>query len=77
MRVLRRNAHVDLATGRRRTDQFIGDGQTVDVPQWTPAELAAFREFERSMREEVIPEVERILRMRAKRAQESQHWLLY
>lgn len=30
--MLRRNTHVDLATGRR-TDQLIGDGQVVDVPQ--------------------------------------------
>ena len=47
MRVLKKNVHVDLATGRR-TDQWVGDGQTVDV-YWEPLtarQLAAVREFE-------------------------------
>ena len=77
MRVLRKNAHVDLATGRR-TDQWVGDGQTVDV-YWEPltaSQLAAVREFERTMREETIPEIERVMRMRARRAQESRNWIM-
>jgi hypothetical protein len=77
MRVLKRNTHVDLATGRR-TDQLVGDGQTVDIDTapLTPAQTAALREFERTMRDEVIPEVERVLRMRARRAQESRQWII-
>jgi hypothetical protein len=60
MRVLKKNTHVDLATGHR-TDQLVGDGQTVDV-YWEPltaSQLAAVREFQRTMRDEVIPEIER------------------
>jgi hypothetical protein len=77
MRVLRKNAHVDLATGRR-TDQWVGDGQVVDVyyEPLTAKQLAAVREFQRTMQEEVIPEIERVMRMRAERAQESRHWLI-
>jgi hypothetical protein len=77
MRVLRKNAHVDLATGRR-TDQWVGDGQVVDV-YWEPltaSQLASVREFERTMREETIPEIERVMRMRARRAQESRSWII-
>jgi hypothetical protein len=54
---------VNLHTGER-TDQLIGDGQRVDVQQWTPAQLAAIREYERAMKEEVIPDIERVMRMR-------------
>lgn len=76
MRVLKRNTCVDLATGKR-TDQLIGEGQIVDIPQrWSVSELEALKEFERTMRDEVIPEVERVLRMRARRAQESRHWII-
>jgi len=42
----------------------------------TEEEKAAVLEFERTMKEEVIPEIERILRMRAERAQESRRWLI-
>lgn len=63
MRILRKNAYVNLHTGER-TDQLIGDGQRVDVQQWTPAQLAAIREYERAMKEEVIPDIERVMRMR-------------
>jgi hypothetical protein len=77
MRVLKKNVHVDLATGRR-TDQWVGDGQVVDVyyEPLTAAQLLAVKEFERTMKEEVIPEIERVMRMRAQRAQESRHWLI-
>ena len=77
MRVLKKNVSVNLSTGRR-TDQWIGDGQRVDV-YWEPlteAQLKAVREFERTMKEEVIPEIERVMRMRAERAQESRHWII-
>jgi hypothetical protein len=56
----------------------VGDGQTVDV-YWEPltaTQLAAVREFQRTMEEEVIPEIERVMKMRAERAQESRHWLI-
>jgi hypothetical protein len=77
MRVLKKNTHVDLATGRR-TDQLVGDGQTVDIETvpLTPAQTAALREFERTMRDEVIPEIERVLRRRARLAQESGKWII-
>jgi hypothetical protein len=42
----------------------------------TAEEERAVLEFQRTMREEVIPEIERVLRMRAERAQESRHWLV-
>jgi len=42
----------------------------------TEEQLAAVREFERAMREEVIPEIERVMRMRARRAQESRRWIV-
>jgi hypothetical protein len=77
MRVLLKNAHVDLATGRR-TDQWVGDGQRVDV-MWTPLtseQLLAVKEFERTMREETIPEIERVMRMRARLAQRSRQWIV-
>jgi hypothetical protein len=75
LRILKRNTSVNLATGER-TDQLVGEGQTVDVPHWTEKQLAAFREFERAMREEVIPEIDRVMRMRAERAQESRQWII-
>ena len=77
MRVLKRNTHVDLATGRR-TDQWIGDGQVVDVyyEPLTAAQLAVVKEFERTMKEETIPEIERVMRMRAHRAQKSRNWII-
>jgi hypothetical protein len=77
MRVLRKNAHVDLATGRR-TDQWVGDGQRVDVyyEPLTASQLAAVREFERTMKEEVIPEIESVMRRRAELAQESRKWIV-
>jgi len=34
MRVLKKNTHVDLATGRR-ADQLVGDGQTVETANGT------------------------------------------
>jgi hypothetical protein len=77
VRVFKKNAHVNLSTGRR-TDQWIGDGQRVDV-YWEPlteAQLKAVREFERTMKEEVIPEIERVMRMRAQLTQESRRWLI-
>lgn len=77
MRVLKRNTHVDLATGKR-TDQLVGEGQVVDIPQrWFVSELEALKEFERTMREETIPEIERVLRMRERRWQKAKHWLLF
>ena len=77
MRVLKRNTHVDLSTGKR-TDQLVGEGQVVDIPQrWSVSELAALKEFERTMQHEVIPEVERVLRMRARLAQESRKWIMF
>jgi len=77
MRVLKRNTHVDLATGKR-TDQLVGEGQIVDIPQrWSVPELEALKEFERTMRDEVIPEIERVMRMRARRAQESRQWIMF
>jgi hypothetical protein len=45
--------------------------------KWTEEQLAAFREYERAMRDEVIPEIERVMRMRARLAQESRKWILY
>ena len=46
-----------------------------EIPhEWTKLtakQLTAVREFERTMKEEVIPEIERVLQMRARRAQES------
>ena len=77
MRVLKRNTHVDLATGRR-TDQWVGDGQIVDVyyEPLTATQLAAVKEFERTMKEETIPEIERVVRMRARCAQESRNWII-
>jgi len=77
MRILHKNVHVNLATGRR-TDQWVGDGQRVDV-YWEPLtakQLAAVREFERTMKEEVTPEIERVMRERAKLAQESRRWIV-
>ena len=77
MRVLKRNTRVDLSSGKR-TDQLIGEGQVIDVPQrLTSTELESLREFERAMRDEVIPEIERVMRMRARLAQESRHWILF
>jgi len=77
MRVLKKNTRVDLATGRR-ADQLVGDGQTVDIETipLTPAQTAALWEFERTMRDEVIPEIERVLRRRARLAQESRQWII-
>ncbi len=77
MRIIKKNTHVNLSTGER-TDQIIGDGQRVDI-HWTPLtdeQLKTVRAFEREMQEEVIPEIERVVRMRAKRAQESRQWLI-
>lgn len=77
MRVIKKNTHVNLSTGVR-TDQIVGEGQCIDI-QWTPLtahQLKAVREFEREMREEVIPEIERVMRMRAEKAQESRQWLI-
>ena len=53
------------------------EGQVIDVRQrfnavWTEA----LHEFERTMREEVIPEIEHVMRMRAERAQESRKWIV-
>ena len=42
----------------------------------TPDQIAAIREFERVMNEEVIPEIERVMRMRARMAQESRKWIV-
>lgn len=78
MKALSKNTHVDLSTGRR-TDQWVGDGQRVDI-YWellTFSQLMAIKEFERTMKEEVIPEIERVMRIRAKRAQESRNWILF
>jgi hypothetical protein len=77
MRVLKKNTHVDLATGRR-TDQLVGDGQTVDIDTvpLTPAQTIVLQEFERTMKDEVIPEIERVLRRRARLAQESRRWII-
>ena len=66
-----------LSTGKR-TDQLVGEGQVVDIPQrWSVSELAALKEFERTMQDEVIREVERVLRMRARLAQESRKWIMF
>ena len=77
MRVLKKNTHVDLATGRR-TDQWVGDGQVVDVyyVPLTATQIAAIKEFERTMEEETIPEIERVMLMRARRARESRNWII-
>ena len=77
MRVLRKNCAVNLATGRR-TDQWIGDGQKVDVyyEPLTASQLAAVKEFERTMQEQVIPEIELVMRRRARLAQESRRWIV-
>jgi hypothetical protein len=42
----------------------------------TEEQLKAVREFERAMKEEVIPEIERVMKMRAKLAQESRLWIV-
>jgi hypothetical protein len=68
---------VDLATGRR-TDRWVGDGQRVDIT-WTPLtteQLKAVKEFERTMREETIPDIERVIRIRAHAAQRSRQWIV-
>lgn len=42
----------------------------------TEEQLLACKEFERTMVEEVIPEIERVMRMRAELAQESRKWIV-
>jgi hypothetical protein len=42
----------------------------------TPEQIEALRAFETEMRENVIPEIERVMRQRALDAQRSRHWLI-
>jgi hypothetical protein len=52
--------------------------ENIELPQrWSVSELAALKEFERTMQDEVIPEIERVMRMRARLAQKSRHWVLF
>jgi hypothetical protein len=53
MRVLKKNTHVDLATGKR-TDQLIGEGQIVDIPQrWSISEKEAVEQLEEKYEEKI------------------------
>jgi hypothetical protein len=77
MTVTIKNSHVDLHTGRR-TDTIVGNGQRIDVFQgFTPEQTAAIREYERTMHEETIPEIERVMRRRARDAQWSKQQIIY
>jgi len=72
------NTRVNLATGER-FDRIVGEGENFEVPQQSPLtvkQLRALREFERTMREEVIPDIVRTMRMRARMAQLSRRWIV-
>lgn len=45
-------------------------------PIQNPIEIAALRDFERTMEEEVIPEIERVMLERAALAVKSKHWIV-
>lgn len=71
MKVIQKNTRVNLATGER-FDTVIGNGERIEVPQqspFTPEQLACFRDYEREMHERVIPEIERVMRMRHRLAE--------
>jgi hypothetical protein len=41
-----------------------------------PVDPKLLEEYERAMREEIIPEIERVMRMRAEAAQKSRQWII-
>lgn len=68
-----------LRTGERFR-RVVGDGESIveslGIPSLRPVDPAAFEEYEREMREVVIPEIEQAVRRRARLAHEArQRWL--
>lgn len=75
MKCIVKDHSVNLSTGQR-TDLIVGDGQIVALRQLSAEELACVRSFERAMREEVIPEIVRVMRRRAELADENRHRII-
>ena len=73
MHVIKHNARVNLSTGER-FGEIIGGGERrefIEGSRWSPEQLSAIREYERAMRDDVIPEIVRVMSERARLAAKS------